>query len=112
MVQLALIFAVAALPAVGLVWLLTAAWYRKRLDEAEDRADIARDIAADAMEQLREALTDVFEPTRTGREIHGFTASELVQMAAYETELDASPRLSRKFGRFAKRTGGSDLPNT
>lgn len=110
MFQLALMTAVPALALAGLVWCFTAAWYRNRLIDAEDRADTARDVAADAMQQLREALTDDFE--RASREIHGFTAPELVQLRSYETELSGSPRLARKFEKFEQRTAGADLPNT
>jgi len=110
MIQLALITAVPALALAGLVWCFTAAWYRNRLIDADDRADTARDVAADAVQQLREGLTGDFE--RASREIHGFTAPDLVQLSTYETELGSSPRLARKFEKFAKRTAGADLPNT
>jgi len=113
MFQLAAIFFVCSLPFAGLVWLSTVAWYRKRLADAEDRAEVARDIAADAMEERRLALQGDFESARRAdREIHGFTVPEMTSMAAYETELGASPRLARKFTRFAKRAANADLPNT
>lgn len=113
MFQLAVIFLVSSLPFTGLVWLFTVAWYRKRLADAEDRAEVARDVAADAMEDLREALRGDFESARRAdREIRGFTVPEMTSMAAYEIELGSSPRLARKFTRFAKRAAGADLPNT
>jgi hypothetical protein len=113
MFQLAVIFFVCSLPFAGLVWLCTVAWYRKRIEDAEDRAEVARDVAADAMEELRQALRGDFESARRAeREVHGFTVPEMTSMAAYETELGASPRLARKFTRFTKRAAGADLPNT
>lgn len=71
MIQLALIYSVPALALAGLVWCFTAAWYRNRLIDAEDRADTARDVAADAVQELRDA--------RAAREIHGMTAPQLVE---------------------------------
>lgn len=113
MIQLAVIFLISSLPFTGLVWLFTVAWYRKRLSEVEDRADLARDIAADAMWELGQALRGDFESARRAdREIHGLSVPEVTSLAAFETELGASPRLARKFEKFAKRAAGADLPNT
>lgn len=82
-------------PTVG--YLAAAARYRKRLDEAEDRAEVARDVAADAMTQLREALTDQIEADHIGGRalVHDMTGPELTAFNAADNELDADRRLRR-----------------
>jgi hypothetical protein len=107
------IFAVIVLAAAGLSWGFTAMWYRKRLDEAEDRAEVARDTAVEALAQLREALRNGFQSAeRDSRVLHGFTGPELTILAAYEGELGGSRWRARKFKKFAARAGNADLPQT
>lgn len=105
MIPAATIFAAIVLggPAVG--YLAAVVRYRKRLDEAEDRAELARDIAADAMTQLREVLTDEVEAGRVGGRalVHGMTGPELTVFNAADNELDADRRLNRWRKRLDRR---------
>lgn len=108
MIPAAVIFAAIVIggPTVG--YLAAAARYRKRLDEAEDRAEVARDVAADAMTQLREALSNEFEDERVGGRalVHDMTGPELTAFNAADNELDADRRLRRwrkRFDRAARK---------
>jgi hypothetical protein len=111
MIQLALIVAVPVMAGAGLACLITASWYRKRLDAAEDVADAARGDAQGLAEALRglQAAVAAGLPVEGAELDPGLPRSEALFIEALERDLRRPVplrvrRLIRRAERAASQT--------